>query len=153
MSIKDEYFSYLDHFDKTVPICQLHNEPDVHDMISLRHDVDYDLDTALELAYWEHDKNCRATYYLLNTADYWQDPLLVDKCLQLQDFGHEVGLHLNVLKEWMSGGISNIREHLLQLLKPLREGGVNIKGVSAHGDKSCYNNNFINYWCFSFICH
>jgi hypothetical protein len=149
MSIKREYFSYLNHFDKTVPVCELYHQPKSIHLVALRHDIDYDLDLALELAFWECDKNCRATYFLLNTAEYWQDPLLLEKCLQLQDFGHEVGLHVNVLTEWMSGNVSDIGDYILQLLKPLREGGVRISGIAPHGDKSCYENNFINYWCFS----
>ncbi len=149
MSIKQDYLKYLDHFGTTVPVRQLYEQRQASDLIALRHDVDYDLDLALELGYWEQTKGCRASYYLLHTADYWKDSRFIDKCLQLQDFGHEVGLHLNVLTEWMSGGISDIQKHLSDLLKPLRNGGVNITGFSAHGDKACYANHFINYWCFS----
>lgn len=149
MAIKQNYFKYLEHFGTTAPVCRLHQQPHASNLVTLRHDIDYDLDLALEMAYWEKMKGCRATYYLLHTADYWQDPRLVEKCLQLQDFGHEIGLHLNVLTEWMSGDINEIKNHLLNLLSPLRAGGVAITGVSAHGDKSCYVNQFINYWCFS----
>ena len=149
MSIKGEYFSYLNHFGRTVSVCELYHQPESDNLVALRHDIDYDLDLALEMAFWERENHCRATYYLLNTAKYWKDPLFLEKCLQLMDFGHEVGLHVNVLTEWMAGLVTDIRDHVLQLLAPLREAGIRISGISTHGDNSCYENHFINYWCFS----
>ena len=102
MSINPVYFSYLNHFDKTVTVRELIDNPITPNMIALRHDVDYDLDLALEMSYWESQRGIRSTYYLLHSAGYWEDTHLVEKCLQFQDFGHEVGLHLNVVSEWIN---------------------------------------------------
>lgn len=148
MTISDNYFKYILHFKQTVPVICLFENVNRQSMCALRHDVDYDLDLALEMAYWEHEKGFQSTYYILHTADYWQDPLLIDKCLQLQDFGHEVGLHLNFLAQWANQDIDNIKTSLSNILKKLRDGGVDIRGVSAHGDPLCYKYNVNNYWCF-----
>jgi hypothetical protein len=149
MSIQPEYFEYLDHFGQTVTLRRFVEDDRTPDMVALRHDVDYDLDLALEMAYWEAERKIRASYYLLHTADYWNDPHLRDKCLQLQDFGHEVGLHLNILTEWMSGKTDDPASSLKQIIRPLQEAGVQICGVSSHGDRLCYEKGYINYWCFS----
>ncbi len=149
MSIKSAYFSYLDHFGKTVTVRELIDNPIAPNMIALRHDVDHDLDLALEMGYWESQRGFRSTYYLLHSAGYWEDADFVEKCLQLQDFGHEVGLHLNVLSEWINGSVDDISLYLEKLIYPMREAGVHLSGVSTHGDVLCYEKQFINYWCFS----
>src|SRR5205085_4117064 len=61
--------------------------------VALRHDVDSRLDSALELAGVEHDRGLRATYFVLHTAPYWDDAELVPKLRGLQELGHEVGFH------------------------------------------------------------
>ena len=149
MSINPDYFKYLEHFGSTVTVGDLSEEPRVPDMVALRHDVDYDLDLALEMSYWENRQGIRSTYYLLHTAGYWSDPRLFEKCLQIQDLGHEVGLHLNVLTEWIKGGIDDTALRIKELATPLRKAGVRLSGTSAHGDPLCYEHQFINYWCFS----
>jgi hypothetical protein len=146
MTIKNAYVDLLRHFGRTSTVDALFRDARRPDMIALRHDIDHDLDLALAMAHIEHALGHRATYYLLHTHEYWHDPMLVDKCLQLVEYGHEVGLHLNVLTEWMEGRIVDLTTHIRDLLRPLREAGVNIVGTSAHGDRACYEHQFINYW-------
>jgi hypothetical protein len=149
MSIRSDYFRYLDHFGPTVPVRTLAESPGSDDLVALRHDVDYDLNLAMELSFWEWQHGARSSYYILDTAPYWNDPDLVEKCLQIQDFGHEVGLHINVLAKWYSSKIDDIEFDLKAALSRLRDGGVEIQGICAHGDRLCYEGQFINYWCFS----
>ena len=149
MALSTAYFDYLDHFEATVSVSQLFERPHATDMIALRHDVDYDLDLALEMSFWEKERGVQSTYYLLHTAPYWNAPQFIDKCLQIQDFGHEIGLHLNLLSEWVQGKINDIASTLDHILTPLRQAGVRLTGVAAHGDKLCYQHQFINYWCFT----
>jgi hypothetical protein len=149
MSITPKYFEYLKHFEKTATVQTLAQNPLKSNLIALRHDVDYDLDLALEMSYWEHEWGICSSYYLLHTAEYWQDNRFYEKCLQIQEFGHEIGLHLNLITEWMEGKIDNIASRLQELIQGLREAGVVISGVSPHGDQSCYRHHYINYWCFA----
>lgn len=148
MAIKLSYLSLLKHLGKTVPVKMLWEDQQQSDIIALRHDVDHDLDMALEMAYWEQVHGFASTYYLLHTADYWSDPQLVEKALQIQDFGHEIGLHVNLLSQWMRGEITDLAATLQKVLQPLRAAGVQINGLSSHGDKLCYQEGFINFWCF-----
>ncbi|MGH8614233.1 MAG: hypothetical protein ACREYF_19945, partial [Gammaproteobacteria bacterium] len=106
MSISDEYFRYLAHFGSVVTIRDMAARPELADVIALRHDVDHDLDIALEMGYWEHRRGVTASYYLLDTAPYWNAADFLDKCRQLAGFGHEVGLHLNGLCKWVRGAVN-----------------------------------------------
>jgi len=147
MTISDEYFALLDHLGQTRPVRDLlEDDPD---MVVLRHDVDHDLDLALEMAFWEHRRGYRASYFLLPSASYWQDELLDEKVLQLTDYGHEVGLHLNGLAEWADGRVDDVQGRLRSGLATLRTAGVEVIGTAAHGDKSCYTHGVINNWVFS----
>lgn len=148
MALREELFAYLDRFGRTVPVRDLHQRSDARAMVALRHDVDYDLDAALELAFHEAARGCRASFFLLHTASYWNDPQLAEKCLQLQDFGHEVGIHLNLLPQWIAGEIDDPGARLPEILAPLRAAGVEISGVSSHGARECYQHGVINYWIF-----
>ena len=148
MAIDPRYLEYLAQFRETVPVGRLHDDPQRRSAVALRHDVDYDLDVALEMAWHEWRRGFAASYYLLPTAAYWQDPRLLAKCLQLQDFGHEVGLHVNLLASWVRREIEDPGRELARLLAPLRAGGVAVRGVSSHGDRLCYTQGFNNYWCF-----
>ena len=148
MAILDQYSRYLEHFGTTVPVRELHADPQTRGLCALRHDVDYDLDVALEMAYWEHEVGARATYYLLPTAAYWGDERLADKCLQLQDYGHEVGLHVNAMAQWASGETDDPERTLMDQLDTLRQAGITVTGMAAHGDRRCYEHNISNYWCF-----
>ena len=149
MSISPEYFKYLNHFGKTVTVREFFENAHAPDMIALRHDVDHNLDLALEMSYWEKERGIRSSYFLLHSAVYWNDSRFVEKCLQIQDFGHEVGLHLNILTEWMIGKIDDLSLFLEKLIAPIRKAGVRLSGISTHGDRLCYERQFVNYWCFS----
>ena len=146
MTIKKDYLRYLDHIGTSVPMRELAAHPEWTDVIALRHDIDHDLDLALEMAHHEHESGIRATYFLLHTCDYWNDPRFTQKCAQLQAYGHEIGLHLNLLTEWFQGQRETLESRLSQLLAHLRAGSLEVVGTSAHGDQACYKRGFINYW-------
>lgn len=146
MSVSPLYFEYLDRFGAAISLREFRSTANRADAIVLRHDVDHDLDLALEVAHHEHARGLRATYFLLHTAPYWGDQHFAVKCRQLEAYGHEVALHVNVLTEWMSGEIDDVNARLGDLLTQLRDAGVTVSGVSAHGDPACYAHGFINYW-------
>lgn len=149
MTISLAYERYLSHFQGTVTLRDFNKQAEVPGLCALRHDVDHDLDLALEMAHREHQLGFKASYFILPSAPYWgADKRFLDKCLQLQDYGHEVGLHINSLAEWVSGATSDIRASLAQQLHLLRNSGIDLTGIAAHGDKLCYEHNLSNYWCF-----
>lgn len=147
MAIRRELLAGLDRLrGRSVTVAELVGHPRKRNVVALRHDVDHDLDLALELAAAEQSRGLRATYFLLHTASYWQDPQFDLKVRQLEAYGHEVGLHVNVLTEWHVGVIDAVEARLAEHLGQLRASGVTVTGTSAHGDKRCYEDRFINYW-------
>jgi hypothetical protein len=64
----------------------------------LRHDIDFSLSAALEMARFEAEQGVRATYFLLLTCEHY-NLLSEQSCTvprQLAALGHEVGLHYDV---------------------------------------------------------
>ena len=148
MSIKPDYFTYLKHIGHSVTLKEFDASLS-ESVIAIRHDIDHNINLALEMAFWEKEMGYRSTFFLLHTADYWNDPNFIDKALQIQDYGHEIGLHVNVLSEWMKGNVDSVYKELKRILDQLRQSGLNVFGISTHGDLFCYRKHFINYWCFS----
>tara|TARA_A100001015_G_scaffold77007_1_gene85512 strand:- start:2202 stop:4172 length:1971 start_codon:yes stop_codon:yes gene_type:complete len=146
MSISNRYTEILKQINQTLSLNDLIS---VNSGVGLRHDIDYDLDLALEFAHLEHSMGYSATYFLLDTAAYWNESDFADKALQIQDFGHEIGLHVNSVAKWVSGKIKSPEGDFLQNLRTLRDIGLNVNGVAAHGDADCYKFNVANYWMFS----
>ena len=114
--------------------------------VALRHDVDSRLDSALRLARLEHDRGLRATYFVLHTAPYWHDDDLVPQVRSLQELGHEVGFHNDLVTvERVHGG--DARAALEEALARLRGGGIEVTGAAAHGSPWChrlgYHNNYV----------
>ncbi|MCW7755283.1 sulfotransferase [Desulfobotulus sp. H1] len=149
MSIHSQYFTYLKHFCSTVTLNEFHEKPTEQNLIALRHDVDHDLDLALEMSYWEYRHGFRSTYFILPHSGYWGDSRnTLDKILQIQDFGHEIGLHVNTIAEWFKGICDCPAKGLEDVLQLLRGFGIQIQGMAIHGDKVCYEKQFLNSWLF-----
>jgi len=99
---------------------------------SLRHDVDNRLDSALVLAELERERGLRATYFVLHSAAYYDRPGSMEKMLRLQELGHEVGFHNDLVTLQVVRGVDS-RAYLDSELARLRGAGLDIVGVAAHG--------------------
>jgi hypothetical protein len=149
MTLKQSFFDLMDHLGPTQPVSAMPPNAQAQDLVSLRHDIDHSLDVALEMAFWEHDRGLRATYYLLNSTDYWTNPDFDIKVRQLLDFGHEVGVHVNSVANWLCGTCASPEQDLRAALARLRGLGANADSTAAHGDKVCYQYGVTNFWMFS----
>lgn len=68
----------------------------------LRHDVDFRIEWALELAEKEHDAGINSTYFMLHTMPYFYQDDFIDICKKIQDMGHEVGFHNSIISECLT---------------------------------------------------
>jgi hypothetical protein len=116
-------------------------------VVGLRHDVDERLDRAIDFAALEATRGLNATYFVLETAGYWRRPGLVEKLLGIQELGHEIGWHNDlVTTECVLG--RDARALLAAELERLRSAGLSIDGVAAHGAPSCYRYRYHNGYFF-----
>jgi len=113
----------------------------------LRHDIDSDMPRALRMAKIEAQLGIRSTYFVLHTAAYYSRRDFCEECLKLQDMGHEVGLHNDILTECMLNKVSP-EETLYEELDYLHACGLEIEGTSAHGNSLCRKFKYINYEIF-----
>jgi hypothetical protein len=114
----------------------------------LRHDVDDRLESALDLARREHARGLRATYFVLHTAPYWEREDLVERLRELQELGHEVGWHNDLVTLAVVHGVEPA-EYLRRELARLRSAGIDVVGVAAHGSPWCHRLGFHNDYAFS----
>lgn len=120
----------------------------------LRHDVDHNLDHAIEFATWEADNGFRSSYYLLHTAWYWVDDVksMLAGARRLQELGHEVGLHQDAVaeayrlghREAMDGSavpfaLAPAADLVRVALDTLRQGGIKVSGTATHGTPLWYD--------------
>lgn len=126
-------------------------------VVIIRHDIDHDLETALQIAEWENEKGIRATYCPLHTAWYYGElggggyqhsDFLIESCLELQRLGHEINLHNNFVSVALQNGIDPIAL-LEREVVALRSFGIDVRGTSMHGDRLCREVGFYNCELFS----
>lgn len=63
----------------------------------LRHDIDFSIGKALEMAMIEHSMNVKSTYFVLLTSNFYNvfSKQSFEKLQQIMSLGHEIGLHFD----------------------------------------------------------
>ena len=117
---------------------------------SLRHDVDERLDRAADFARLEHERGLRATYYVLQTARYWQDARA--RCrrsfaCRTRSATRSAGTTTSSRSSACSAAMH--ARTLASELERLRGAGLRIVGTSSHGSPACYRYGFHNGYFFS----
>ncbi len=112
---------------------------DVSDKIDnpviIRHDVDLDLQKAVELAVYEKEEMISSTYFVLITSDYYNifSRNNIKNVKNLMKLGHEIGLHFDVTVYEDNMAIDCLVEKVIKeirLLEDIIEKGV--KSISWH---------------------
>jgi len=81
-------------------LCSYHDWKAADKCVILRHDVDYDMDKAVEMAERENDLGVRSTYFVLLTSDLYNVFSMENgrKLRRITDLGHEIGLHFDEVR-------------------------------------------------------
>ena len=145
--IATRYARLLDHLGSTRTISDLRDRSG--DGIGLRHDVDHDLGVALDMALLEQAREIRATYFILHTHPYCEQPEFFDRLRAISDAGHEIGLHVDAIGAWWRGETDDPRGDLARWLDRVRVAGIEVLASAAHGAKACYQGGFANHWIWS----
>ena len=63
----------------------------------LRHDIDFSVDLALEMARYEGAKNLSATYFVLLSSSFYnvRNAKVRAQIREIRDLGHQIGLHFD----------------------------------------------------------
>lgn len=135
---------------------------DMRSILLLRHDVDSDLDAAVNMAAIEFSMGIRSTYYLLPPGDYgrrsnyygrivlgkvWHSRKLLAAARQLVGYGHEVGLHNDFMQLSRITG-RPVATLLREELAWFRSHGIPILGSASHGSEFAKKNSVVNYEIF-----
>jgi hypothetical protein len=133
----------LDSGVRTVRLRDFRSAPRDRPIFALRHDVDVRLSAAERLAELEHDRGIAATYFVLHTAPYWRRSDLHKRLRRLQDLGHEVGWHNDLVSVAVVEGVDPV-QRLRRELEALRAAGIDVVGAAAHGSIWCHVFGFDN---------
>ena len=104
-----------------------------HDkVVILRHDVDMDLQKALELARYESSLGVHSTYYILISSDFYNafSKKNVDLINEISNLGHDIGLHFDEEKYKDSADMILELEREVDLLESFINQKIN--SVSMH---------------------
>jgi hypothetical protein len=148
-----KYISSSDHF-LIVPLKDFKKTTSTDKVvISLRYDIDANINAAIKFAYREHKYGLKSTYFILHTADYYgkitgssfqRNPQIIYYLKKIQnDFGHEIGFHNDLVTLQIVYGISP-KEFLKNELAYLRGNKINIVGTAYHGSPYCYIYKYYN---------
>lgn len=114
----------------------------------IRHDVDWDLMRALDIAEVERRHGYRSTYFLLTPGSYGEkrnyygtlekgrirhDPRLVDHCRRLNDLGHDIGFHNDLVSLSLVTGRPPA-DLLQDEVEFFAKHGIEVAGTAAHGN-------------------
>jgi hypothetical protein len=147
------YLSSSDHF-VIVPLKDFEKTISQDKVVlSLRYDMDENIDAALKFAYREKKFGIHSTYFVLHTAEYYgkttrgsfiRNDNVVDFLKKMQDsFEEEIGFHNDLVTLQVVYGIPS-REFLRDELDFLRNNGINIVGTTYHGSQFCYIYKYYN---------
>jgi hypothetical protein len=141
----DALDALLEQATAVLPMIDIHRGAHDPRLIGLRHDVDNLIEPAVHMAQWEAARGYRATYFILHTAPYWENKLLLRGALELiAGCGHEIGIHNNALAEATRTG-RDPGMILAAAVGELRDLGYDIRGTVAHGDHACYRNGQVRF--------
>ena len=80
---------------RVVPLCETPASPPARGLCVLRHDVDFSLEYALELARLDAEAGLRSTFLVQLFSPWYRtcDPHGLDRLRAIARLGHEIGLH------------------------------------------------------------
>ena len=151
----DNFLKYLSTSDRFLIVQQKDLEKTTSTdkvIISLRHDVDDNINASVKLAYLENKYVIKSTYFILHTAKYYgvtnrgyfkrnDDVLYYIK--KIQDYGHEIGWHNDLVTLQIMYGLDP-REFLKTELGWLRDNSISIAGTTSHGSDFCHIYHYVN---------
>lgn len=137
-----------------------YQESDIYEKcVILRHDVDFTLDKALQMAIIENSLGIKSTYFILLSTDFYNvfSKQSFKKLQQIMQLGHEIGLHFDE-KRYNIKTINDMEKHIeneLNIISDLLNYQVNVISMHRPSDLVLENDiqfkNIINSYSFKFF--
>lgn len=101
--------------DYEYQISNYHNWRDNEKCVILRHDIDYDVAKAVQLAKFEFKKKVTSTFFILLTSGFYNvfSRHNVSRLKKIADCGHEIGLHFDEAR-YNGMGLNGIRGKIVE---------------------------------------
>ena len=120
----DHYFETLEYAQKEFQIGPMKNflkKQENEKNIFLRHDIDFSLDYALELAQSEQKHGFCSTYFILLHSDFYNPYSVKEREIirKIASLGHEIGLHYDT--RFLSNDIQKSKEQIKNLVLILED--------------------------------
>ena len=103
--------------DNGYNVCSYHDWNEKDKCVILRHDVDFDLHKAVEMAEFENKHSVKSTYFVLISSDFYNafSKDCSDCINSIMDYGHEIGLHFDEVRyPEASGNLDVISDLILE---------------------------------------
>jgi len=128
------------------------------EILTIRHDIDHDINTAVKMAEWENKNSINSTFCVLHSSLYYgsldvrknrynHNVEMLQAIRYIQSLGHEINYHNNIITLGLTEDI-NCKKLLINEILELFENGINISGSSTHGDKLCRQLEYRNWHLF-----
>jgi len=122
-------------------------------VLTIRHDVDDNIESAVKFAYREHKYGITTSYYILHTSPYYgvtgknyfkRNDQVIFYMKKIQDeYGQEIGWHNDLVTLQVVYDIDP-KIFLKNELSWLRSNGINIYGAISHGSNFCHVYHYVN---------
>lgn len=130
-----------------LPTFPLDESVNASNVTNIRHDIDLNLPASVAMAEFEKELEIRSTYFVLNTADYWADKVLLREGIsRIISAGHYIGWHNDALSEHFRTD-KKLKDCISEPLDELRT-MANVTGTASHGSSECHVHGFLNYSVF-----
>ena len=111
----------------------------------LRHDVDFSIDGALQMAQIEAEYDVKSTYYIRTRAAYLKRASSFFRAIRR--LGHEIGFHHSLMVFHYKNG-TPLKTLLTEGISKLERLGFKVETVCAHGDPETIREGYSNYEAF-----
>lgn len=120
--------------ENSFKICNYETYQDSYRSVILRHDIDFSLKTALQLAELEYKQGIQSTYFILLATPFYNPFHRKSRNIieTIRDMGHAIGLHFDEANYFISNKeelINHVEREIAILSKGL---DMDIKSVSMH---------------------
>ena len=136
---KLKYKNLIEQFkDKGYKFVDFSRTPNQKKEILLRHDIDFDIGKALEIALLENQLNVASTYFFLIRSDSYNfsTPENIKKIKEIYNLGHKVSIHFDSTLYSSAKAGFTLEKNLFKLLTNL-----NTEIVSFHRPNNFYLDN------------